>query len=58
MGATRGAREGRLRVQHTSLSRTLNPKRTCGRVKAGVYCCPRWVSSLKHSTAIRVNAMG
>ena len=58
MGATRGAREGRLRVQHTSLSRTLNPKRTCGRVKAGVHCCPQWVSSLKHATAIRVNAMG
>ena len=44
-------------VQKTSNSNRLRPYRTCGRVKAGVTCCPRWVSLIKNYTAISDNAM-
>jgi|RhiMetdeSRZDD1v2_1073273.scaffolds.fasta_scaffold114955_3 hypothetical protein len=46
-----------LRAQHIAISRTRTPERPCGRVKAGVHCRPRWVSSLTHHTPISVNAL-
>jgi len=43
---------------NTSISSALSPSCMEGSIKAGVYCCPRWVAPIKHHPEMRASQGG